>query len=336
MNRLVTIGTMALAAAALVRAQQPASPAVATPMMVVAGQGTAGFADGTGAEARFNKPIRLAPLGPDTIVVSDIYNHAVRLVSKDGRVTTLAGAPDRKGHQDGPAATARFSSPHGVGTTADGRIAVAEAEGHTLRLMTPRREMAGGYEVTTIAGTPGKSGAQDGPAAQALFNSPHAALWGSDGALYAPDIGNRTIRRVRNGQVETVAGQDAGSFVYPMDIAWMTDGRMVVADAGSNLILTWRPGERVKTLEVRGPLATPHGVASGPDGTVFVADMKSHRILAVDANGAMRTVAGVEGEAGGDRTHLNRPAAVLVHANWLWIADLDNHRITAVDLARKR
>jgi hypothetical protein len=43
-------------------------------------------------------------------------------------------------------------------------------------------------------------------------------------------------------------------------------------------------------------------------------------------------VAGVEGEAGSDARHLNRPAAVLVHAGWLWIADLDNHRICAVEL----
>jgi len=63
---------------------------------------------------------------------------------------------------------------------------------------------------------------------------------------------------------------------------------------------------------VKGKLATPHGVASGPDGTVYVADMKSHRVLAIDAAGVVTTVAGVEGEAGSDAVHLNRPAAVLV------------------------
>jgi sugar lactone lactonase YvrE len=161
-------------------------------------------------------------------------------------------------------------------------------------------------------------------------------LWGSDGALYAPDIGNRTIRRVKNGQVETVAGQVADTFVYPMDIAWMTDGRLIVADAGSNLLRTWRPGEPVSTLAVRGTLATPHGVASGPDGVIYVADMKSHRVLAIDPTGAITTVAGVEGQSGSDARHLNRPAAVLVHSGWLWIADLDNHRITAVELRREK
>lgn len=303
-------------------------------MRVVAGGGTAGFADGIGAEARFNKPIRLAPFGPDAILVSDIFNHAIRSVSKDGLVRTLAGAPDRKGHQDGPAATARFASPHGVGTAPDGRIAVAEAEGQTLRLLTPDAAAAGGYVVSTFAGTPGKSGGVDGPAPQALFNSPHAALWGDNGSLYTPDIGNATIRRVSNGVVDTVAGAGGDKMVYPMDIAWMRDGRMIIADAGANLLRLWRQGEPLGTLAVQGALATPHGVASGPDGTVYVADMKSQRVLAIDATGRITTVAGVEGQAGGDDSHLNRPAAVLVHAGWLWIADLDNHRICAVPLGR--
>lgn len=300
-------------------------------MRIVAGNGTMGFADGLGGEARFNKPIRLAPFGPDAVLVSDIFNHAIRVVTKDGRVRTIAGAPDRKGHQDGPAATARFASPHGVGVAPDGRIFVAEAENHTLRVLTPRADAPGGYDVATLAGTPATKGGKDGPAADAQFNSPHAALWGADGALYTPDIGNATIRRVRKGTVETVAGGGADKLVYPMDIAWMKDGRLVIADAGANLLRTWRPGEPLGTLALQGPLATPHGVAVAPDGTLYVADMKSHRVLAIDADGRLTTVAGVEGESGSDPRHLNRPAAVLVHAGWLWIADLDNHRICAVE-----
>jgi DNA-binding beta-propeller fold protein YncE len=313
---------------ALVLGQTVAPPE----MKVVAGSGAAGFADGAGAEAEFNKPIRLAPFGADAVLVSDIFNHAIRVVTKDGRVRTVAGAPDRKGHQDGPATIARFASPHGVGIAPDGRIFVAEAENHTLRVLSPRTGAPGGYDVSTLAGTPTMKGGKDGPAAEAQFNSPHAALWGADGALYTPDIGNATIRRVRQGLVETVAGTGVDKFVYPMDIAWMPDGRLVIADAGANLLRTWRQGEPVGTVALQGPLATPHGVASGPDGTLYVADMKSHRVLAVDAAGRLTTVAGVEGEAGSDARHLNRPAAVLVHAGWLWIADLDNHRICAVEL----
>jgi sugar lactone lactonase YvrE len=311
-----------------VRAESPT-------MRVIAGSGTAGFADGTGAEARFNKPIRLAPLGPDTVLVADIFNHALRVVSLDGRVRTLSGAPDRKGHRDGDAASAQFDSPHGVGVAKDGRIAVAEAAGHTLRLLTADEKAAGGYRVSTLAGVPGEKGKRDGPAAQALFNSPHAAVWDGEGRVYAPDIGNASIRRVADGVVTTVAGAEAGTFVYPMDLALMNDGRLIVADAGANLLRVVDRTGQVTTLPVQGALATPHGVAVGVDGTVYVADMKSHRVLAIDGAGKVTTVAGEGGVSGSDAAHLNRPAAVLVHGGWLWIADLDNHRICAVRVGSK-
>ena len=72
--------------------RRPSIDAPAT-MVVVAGSGTPGFADGTADAAQFNKPIRLAPSGPDAVVVSDIFNHAIRVVTKDGKVRTLAGVP---------------------------------------------------------------------------------------------------------------------------------------------------------------------------------------------------------------------------------------------------
>lgn len=309
----------------------PAYAQEARALTIVAGSGRPGFADGQGAAAQFHKPIRLAPFGPDAVLVSDIYNHALRVVTKAGVVRTLAGAPDRKGHQDGPAAEARFASPHGVAVAADGRIAVAEAEGHVIRLLTKDAKAAGGYVVSTLAGQPGQKGMQDGPAAKALFNSPHATLWTGDGAVVTTDIGNGRLRRVNAGQVETISGAEPGTFVYPMDIAPAAGGAILIADAGSHRIHVLSRAGTLTTLALDAPLSTPHGVAAGPDGTVYVADMKSHRVLAVDARGHVTAVAGT-GAAGARPEQLNRPAAVLVHAGWLWIADLDNHRISALPL----
>jgi DNA-binding beta-propeller fold protein YncE len=222
-----------------------------------------------------------------------------------------------------------------VGIATDGRIAVAEAGGHTLRLLTPDAAAAGGYRVSTLAGVPGEKGNRDGPAAQALFNSPHAAVWDAEGRVYTPDIGNATIRRVADGIVTTVAGAEAGTFVYPMDLALTPDGRLIVADAGANLLRVVDRAGQVNTLRTQGALSTPHGVAVAPDGTIYVADMKSHQVLAIDGEGRITSVAGEAGVAGSDPSHLNRPAAVLVHGGGLWIADLDNHRICVVRLAGK-
>ena len=76
-RRLAVLALAGLATAAACSAR-PQGPG---PMRVVAGNGTEGFADGTGAVARFRKPIRLAALGDDSVVVADIFNHAIREVS---------------------------------------------------------------------------------------------------------------------------------------------------------------------------------------------------------------------------------------------------------------
>ena len=310
-----------------------AAPKGPGPLRVVAGNGTAGFADGTGEAARFHKPIRLAALGPESVVVADIFNHAIREVSLDGRVRTIVGGPDRKGYRDGVAEEARIASPHGVAVSPSGVIAVAEAAGHTIRLLTPARSEGGAttYTVSTLAGASGEEGLVEGPAAEARFNSPHAALWDRDGSLLVADIGNARIRRIRDGRVETVAGATKGEFTYPMDVALAPDGTLLVADAGTNLIRTWTPAAGVRTLRVVGTLHTPHGVASAPDGRVYVADMNGHEVLEIARDGRVGHLAGT-GEKGPGPTQFDKPAAVLVHAGHLWIADLDNHRIMVLPL----
>jgi sugar lactone lactonase YvrE len=312
-------------------------------MKVVAGTGEAGFADGS--PGAFNKPIRLAPYGEGAVLVADIFNHAIRVVTVDGEVTTIAGSPDRKGFEDGSTETARFASPHGVAVSREGLIAVAEAENHTIRLLTPilgTDSLAPEtYVVSTLAGVPGSGGMKDGPATEALFQSPHAVAWTADGALLVADIGNARIRRVRAGVVETVAGSgEAGrqdgegaeaSFHYPMDMALGDDEILWIADAGSHLVRSLNLEGTVSSLDLAGGIDTPHGIAVGPDDTLYLAEMGTHRILAVSPGGQLTTVCGT-GEAGSELGQLNRPAAVLVHEGEVWVADLDNHRIVICQL----
>jgi hypothetical protein len=146
-------------------------------MRLVVGDGTPGFSDSD--PVRFDKPIRLAPYGDDAIVMADIYNHAIRIVTLDGRVKTIAGGPDKKGYKDGSASEAMFHSPHGVAfDPTTGEIVVAEAGNHTIRRLIPADPnlplLERDYTVSTLAGVPGKSGYGDGPAGEALFKSPHA------------------------------------------------------------------------------------------------------------------------------------------------------------------
>lgn len=303
----------------------PTIPSYGEVSPVIIGDGEAGFIDGK--KPRFNKPIRLAPYGPGKILVADISNHAIRIVSKDGNVTTIAGGPDKKGYKDGPARDAMFNGPHGVAVSPTGIIAVAGASSHLIRLITPTDQ---GFQVSTIAGTAGETGMRDGPALRALFNSPHGLAWDDDGGLMIVDIGNGSIRRLKDGIVTTVLTSDASEMAMPIDIAPASGGAFLIADAGNNSVLRWQPGSKVQTVATDNTLKVPHGVAEDVQGAVYVAEIGSHQITRLD-NGHGERIAGTGVPSNGP-DQLNKPAAVLVHDGLLWIADLNNHRISIIPL----
>jgi DNA-binding beta-propeller fold protein YncE len=303
------------------------------PITVAAGGGEPGFADGVGIAARLAKPIRLAPHGPDGIVFADFDNHAIRALRADGRVETLAGGPEKRGHEDGPAGSARFDGPHGIAVRDDGLIAVCEAGNSTVRLLTPG---AGGYAVSTLAGDPGQTGSRDGPGSAALFDAPHAVAWTPEGALLVADIGNGRIRRIRDGLVETLAATagQAEIMKWPMDLAVGAGGELWIADAGRARVGRWAQQQGWDSPFADLELAMPHGLAVLPDGALAVAEMYGHRILRIDpGTGAVSTFCGGP-EPGSGEGQLRKPAAVLAHAGRLWIADLGNHRIVTVTLGR--
>lgn len=304
---------------------------------VAAGTGKAGFVDGK--EAELNKPIRLAPYKDDSVVFADINNHAIRIATIDGEVTTIAGRPDKKGYQDGDASNAKFNSPHGVAYDAvTDVIYVAEAGGNLIR--TIKRNSEGEFVVGTLAGIPNEKGFRDGACDSAKFNSPHAVIQENEGGVYVVDIGNARVRLIKDGIVSTVAGSgktgnedgefNEASFVYAIDI--VSDGKNIfVADAGSNLIRIVDPNNQVTTIKLSDTLNTPHGIAVDGDKNLYIADMGSHRILKIDSDGNVTALAG-SGKAGSNMNELNKPAAVLVHSGYLWIADLENHQIKTLEL----
>ena len=287
---------------------------------VVAGssQGESGFVDGVCQKARMFKPIRLAHLEAGSIVFADINNHAVRRMTSEGQVTTLAGRPDRPGHQDGPDETASFDFPHGVAVRADGVIAVADAGNDAIRLLTPRG--GGHYRVSTLAGRAGEGDFRDGANDQARFNAPHSCCWGSHGELYVADIGNAAVRKIDHGSTSTLVHE---GLKYPMDLCLDGHQRLWIADAGLMTLFRWTPDQGLKNAFPELHLETPHGISVGDDGSIYVAEMKGNRILSVDPQGRATTLW---------QSGLSRPAAVLWEPGGLWVADLDHHRILRLNL----
>ncbi|HUS25110.1 MAG TPA: hypothetical protein VM369_09185 [Candidatus Binatia bacterium] len=120
---------------------------------------TAGFADGTGTAARFDRPYGLALDEDGTLLVADQNNNRIRRVTLAGVVTTFAGS-GVAGNADGALLSATFRGPQDVeivGST----VFVAEPSNHVIR------RIAGG-SVTTFAGN-GTAGFVDADGTAAAF-----------------------------------------------------------------------------------------------------------------------------------------------------------------------
>lgn len=100
----------------------------------LAGKSRGGFADGKGEEALFNSPSAIALDKFDNIYVADTGNNAIRKITPDGEVSTLAGN-GMSGFADGQGKNSLFNAPQGIVVDQTGRIVVADTGNHRIRII---------------------------------------------------------------------------------------------------------------------------------------------------------------------------------------------------------
>ena len=193
----------------------------------LAGGPLPGTSDGSGAQARFRAPLGVAVAPDGRVVVADTYNDAIRIVTPDGQVTTLAGG-DRPGADDGFGPAARFDTPSGVAVDAHGVVFVADTGNNRIRRVT----LDG--TVSTVSPEP-----PDG-----WFRPVGVAVSGA-GTLYVTQDGGRVTEVVPGVSARTLAGAGPGytegvgtgaRFRAPAGIAVLAPGRLVVADRRNALV----------------------------------------------------------------------------------------------------
>jgi DNA-binding beta-propeller fold protein YncE len=306
----------------------------------IAGDGTAGFANGSALSGRLNQPYGLI-VASGTIYIADELNQRIRSLV-NGTLATVAGS-GTIGAQDGPAAQATFSAPHNIIASGSGFL-VADTDNHRIR------QIVSG-QVSTLAGS--STGFQDGPLLTAQFAEPKGMAVDTSGKVYVADFANHCIRTIAGGQVSTLAGngnpgaQDgpisAARFRFPRDVAVDATGRLYVADSANHKIrLIWNG--QVSTFAGSGfagfqngaaltaRFNTPYALALASGDRIFVADNLNHRIRLIE-NGQVTTSAG-SGTAGFKdgspaTAQFNQPTGVAVSSTSgrVYVADHLNNRI---------
>lgn len=158
-----------------------------------AGNAVAGYnGDGVAAtDAQLNYPSGVAVDATGNVYIADLYNNRIRMVSPDGKITTVAGngAAGYSG-DGGPAIYAQLYNPTDVFVTQSGELLIADMNNHRIR------KVAHGI-ITTVAGNglAGYSGDGGLPTMAQLY-FPTAITVHTDGTLYIADALNNRIRKV--------------------------------------------------------------------------------------------------------------------------------------------
>ena len=213
--------------------------------------GSAGDTDGPITSATFNKPTALDLDAAGNLYVADFGNQAVRKISQEGIVSTVA-------------LTANGGFPTGIALDGSGNIYVSEGP----LLDFPYGGMPNAVDkiapdgtIRTLAGQ-AEPGSADGSGSAAQFTQPLGLAVDTSGNVLVADSANRTIREITPaGVVTTVAGNAGVGTPGPVD-----------------------------GLGGQALFGGPSAVAVGADGNLYVADATGIRrgVLAANTQGPIR------------------------------------------------
>ena len=198
-----------------------------------------GNTNGSSATALFATPTGLAVDLNNNVYVADYSNNAVRKISLDGTVSTLASG---------------FTGPYAVATDAQGNVYLAQRDANIISKITP------GGAVTTLAGS-GASGSANGTGTAATFSTPTGVTVDAQGIVYVADANNGVIRKITPAGV--VTNFTSSGLAYPTGVVSDPNGYIFIADNfNNNIRKVITTGYAISPTTSAGFSATP-GISPG-------------------------------------------------------------------------
>ena len=250
----------------------------------------------------------------DTLVVSDVFNHCLRLIDSKGKFIEKIGREGRAGGQ--------FKEPSAVAVTDDNHILVAERDNPRIQMFTTTGKYLTKFGQKTLWGS--------------QLSDPFGIAVMSNGSIFVTDWDkNRIYVYQSNGKYITMLGKDDGFFKCPAGIAINQQGQLLVTDRYNHCIWVLTPSGDVMNKigskgSLPGQLFYPYGITVTENGSIVVTESGNHRLSVFSPKGDFVRCFGQAGTAEGMFDH---PRHVCVNSKGhIIVADEMNQRIQVFEL----
>ncbi len=302
--------------------------------------GESGIVDGAPDVARFFGPRDLAIDADGNLYTTDYY--AIRKISAQGEVTTIAGVAGELGFVDGIGSHARFGYLYAVACDAVGNIFVSDFGNNSLRKIAPDGA------VTTVTNIWSSLSPIDGMGGGATA----LGVDHDDRLLVARAAGSQLGRIAANGEYTTLDGSWPGESRYSFALGLSADGAgniyfanygqqtiCKITSAGVVTVLAGAAGSK-GFADGPGEIArfnAPEDTAVDSHGNLYVADSGNDLIRKISPDGTVSTIGGSQiAEVGnvdgiGDAARFDTPTHVALDSSGnLFVSDFANRAIRKV------
>ncbi|MBI2128671.1 PQQ-binding-like beta-propeller repeat protein [Candidatus Woesearchaeota archaeon] len=230
----------------------------------VAGNGTCGYAEGTGSSAMFNNPSGLAVNSNGTFLyVADYSNNRIRRIDLTTNTTSLIAGNGTAGYTEGVGNQTKFNNPYAATISPDNHyLYISDSGSHRIR----RIDLT--TNTTSLIAGNGTRGYLEGTGINAMLNGPDQTSMNSEGTMlyFIEPSGNR-VRAINLTTNTTllVAGNGTPDYLEGSFINVMVSGEGLVSNpSGTKLYISDSNNNRIRVINLNNSYdATVANVTSG-------------------------------------------------------------------------